>query len=357
MYNFLTASKDASVYLQQANQNTGLDQVLEVSKVYYGGIKDISRSLIKFDIESLHTGSHIEEAFLLLKETQSEEIPLDYKLYAHPISQSWEMGIGTRFDNISTEGVSWKYREGNSKTNWLSDTTNDGINTNFAQGSTGSYSGYGGVWYTNYEATKLYSYSTADVVMDIKPMLNAWITGSIPNDGLILKHDNILEDNTEDYGILKFFSKETHTIHQPKIRIGWSDQSFNTGSLTPLTSEQFKIGILNGKTEYKVGTAPKIRIFSRDLYPLKTFKNTFNQYTSINYLPISSYYKITDLESGDIIIPFSNYSKISCDENGNYIQLDLNNWETDRVYKIEFKITFNDGDVYFDNDITFSVVK
>ena len=72
MYNFLTASKDASVYLQQPNQNTGLDQILEVSKVYYGGTKDISRALIKFDISALHTGSHIEEASLLLKETKSE---------------------------------------------------------------------------------------------------------------------------------------------------------------------------------------------------------------------------------------------------------------------------------------------
>jgi len=357
MYNFLTASKDASVYLQQPNQNTGLDQILEVSKVYYGGIKDISRALIKFDIASLHTGSHIQEASLILKETQSEEIPLDYILYAHPISQSWEMGIGTRFDNILTEGVSWKYREGNSKIDWLNDTTNDGITTNFAIGSTGSYAGYGGVWYTNYQATKEYSYNTADVAMDIKPMLNAWISGSIPNDGLILKHASDLEENTEDYGILKFFSKETHTIYQPKIRIAWDDQQFSTGSLSALTSEQFKIGIINGKTEYKVGTTPKIRIFSRELYPLKTFKNEFNQYTAINYLPITSYYKITDLQSGDIIIPFSEYSKISCDSNGNYIQLDLKNWETDRVYKIEFKVTFNDGDVYFDNDITFSVVK
>jgi hypothetical protein len=49
-YYFLTASKDASVYLQQPNQNTGLDEVMEIGKVYYGNIKDISRALIKFEI-------------------------------------------------------------------------------------------------------------------------------------------------------------------------------------------------------------------------------------------------------------------------------------------------------------------
>jgi hypothetical protein len=267
------------------------------------------------------------------------------------------MGSGTRFDNITTAGVSWGYREGDSKSAWLGDTTTNGQHPNFALGSTGSYSGFGGVWYTSNISTQNYSYSTADISMNIKPMLIAWISSSIPNDGLILKYSDTLENNTEEYGVLQFFSKETHTIYQPKIRIGWNDQIFNTGSLTPLTTEQFKIGITNGKTEYKIGTTPKLRIFGRELYPLKTFNNSFNQYGITNYLPQSSYYQIKDEVSGDIIIPFSNYSKISCDESGNYVQLDFTNWETDRTYRIEFKITFNDGDVYFDNDITFRVVK
>ena len=49
-YYFLTASKDASVYLQQPNQNTGLDEILEVSKVFYGNVKDVSHALLKFDL-------------------------------------------------------------------------------------------------------------------------------------------------------------------------------------------------------------------------------------------------------------------------------------------------------------------
>ena len=53
MYNFLTASKDATIYLQQPNQNTGLDEILEVSKVYYGSVRDYSRTLIKFDLTYL----------------------------------------------------------------------------------------------------------------------------------------------------------------------------------------------------------------------------------------------------------------------------------------------------------------
>ena len=94
-YYFLTASKDASVYLQQPDQNTGLDEVLEVSKVYYGNIKDVSRALLKFDVEplsaSISNGNvQLSEASLILRETESEELPLSFDLEAYPISQSWE---------------------------------------------------------------------------------------------------------------------------------------------------------------------------------------------------------------------------------------------------------------------------
>ena len=49
-YYFLTASKDATVYLQQPNQNTGFDEILEISKVYYGNVKDVSHALLKFEV-------------------------------------------------------------------------------------------------------------------------------------------------------------------------------------------------------------------------------------------------------------------------------------------------------------------
>ena len=354
-YYFITASKDASVYLQQPNQNTGLDEILEVTKVYYGTIKDVSRALLKFDISylsaSISSGLiNLEDVTLVLKETESEEIPLEYTIYAHPISGSWQMGKGTRFDDITTVGATWNYREGDSKDRW--------IPTNvFANGSTGSYNGLGGVYYTAYEASQYFNYQTADIEMDIKSMVRAWISGSIPNDGIILKHANSVEDDTEDYGIVKIFSKETHTIYQPKIRIGWDDQIFTTGSLSALTSTDIKVGTKSFKKEYKKNTTAKIKIFGRELYPVKTFTNSFS-YNDIKYLPLTSYYQIKDFASDDVIVPFGDYSKISCNNDGNYIKLNLSNWEANRVYKLEFKVDFGNGDVqYFDEDLTFEVTE
>jgi hypothetical protein len=142
-YYFLTASKDASVYLQQPNQNTGLDEILEVSKVYYGNVKDVSHALLKFDIgflsQSLYTNTFgMNEAVLILKEAQAEEIPLDYTIYANPISGSWQMGNGTRFDAITTKGVTWNYREGDTKSTWLDNDFNSFTTASINDGSGGT---------------------------------------------------------------------------------------------------------------------------------------------------------------------------------------------------------------------------
>ena len=353
-YYFLTASKDASIYLQQPNQNTGLDEILEISKVYYGNIKDVSHTLLKFDVgyisASISNNSiSMSAAELILRETKAEEIPLEYTIYANPISGSWEMGTGTRFDNISTQGVTWNYREGDSSLEWLEN--------NFATNTTASINnGGGGTWYTSYNASQTFSYQTTDINMNVISLLRAFISGSVINDGIILKYSTANESDTADYGILKFFSKETHTIYQPKIRIGWDDSVFSTGSLAALTANDIKVGVTNLKKEYKVGTIAKIQIFGRELYPTKTFSDTFG-YSTSKYLPTTTYYQIKDFASNDIIIPFSDYSKVSCDSNGNYIKVNFSNWEANRVYKIEFKIDNNGRVEYFDNDTTFSLVK
>ena len=285
-YYFLTASKDASVYLQQPNQNTGLDEILEISKVYYGNIKDVSHALLKFDLgyvsASIYNNSiSMSSAELILKETKSEEIPLDYTIFANAISGSWEMGTGTRFDNISTQGVTWNYREGDSSLEWLEN--------NFETNTTASINnGGGGTWYTNYAASQTFSYQTTDINMNVISLLRAFISGSVINDGIILKYSTANESDTADYGILKFFSKETHTIHQPKIRIGWDDSVFSTGSLVALTANDIKVGVTNLKKEYKVGTIAKIQIFGRELYPVKTFSDTFG-YSTSKYLPTTTY--------------------------------------------------------------------
>lgn len=361
MYYFITASKDATIYLQQPDQNTGLDEILEVSKVYYGNIKDISRALIQFDTTvyssslSQNVSWSMDDVRLLMRECETEEVPLDFTLFAYPISGSWEMGKGTRFDNLETDGVTWNNRNGdasniNTPSTWNPSQTLSGSVT------ASNDDGIGGVWFDDVVATQQFTYETRDVDIDVSSIFSQWISGSKDNNGFILKYSTEREDDISDYGILKFFGKETNTIHQPKIRIGWDDSSFTTGSLEGIPDGSIRIALTNFKNEYRVNSTPRIKIFSRDLYPPKTFNSTF-EYTVAKYLPITTYYQVRDYHTDDIIIPFGEYSKVSCNSMGNFFDLNLTNWETQRTYKLEFKVVRDGIDEYFDDGYTFKVIE
>ena len=352
MYYFLTASKDASIYLQQPTQNTGLDEILEVSKVYYGSLKDTARTLIKFDTDSLSTklsdGSvTMSVAELVLRETEPTEVPLSYSLEINPVSQSWEMGNGTRFDDISTDGCTWNYRDSGS--NWLP------TNVPNSGSATGSFDGKGGMWYTASQAIRNYSYESTDLIVDVSSSFSFWLDEDYPNEGFIIKHESSKENDDIDYGQLKFFSKETHTIYQPKVRIGWDNSRYETGSLQALP-EEYKISLKRLKKSYRAGGRYDIEVFARELYPQKTFQNTFG-YSTGSLLPTSSFYQIRDCESNDIIIPFGDFSKLSTFGNKSRISLDLTNFEINRSYKVELKIERTGSAEYFDDDYIFEVTE
>ena len=352
MYYFLTASKDATIFEQQPTQNTGLDEILEVSKIYYGALKDTARTLIKFDTNTLSASLAsgdvtMSVAELVLRETEPSQIPLSYSLEINPISQSWEMGNGTRFDDISVEGCTWNYRT--SGANWLP------TNVPNSGSATGSFDGKGGMWYTASQATRSYDYESSDLIVDVSSSLSFWLDEGYPNEGFIIKHESQKEDNDIDYGQLKFFSKETHTIYQPKIRIGWDDSRYETGSLQALP-EEYKISLKRLKKSYRAGGRYDIEVFARELYPQKTFQNTFG-YSTGSLLPTSSFYQIRDNESNDIIIPFGDYSKLSTYGNKSRISLDLTNFEVNRSYRVELKVELTGSSEYFDDDYIFEVTE
>ena len=364
MHKFFTSSFDASVYLQQPEQNTGRDEILEVGKLYYGSAKDIARTLIKFPIteisqsiiESIGTGSY--SIFLNLKSANSEELPLEYSIFANAISQSWTMGTGTKFDNITSDGVSWKYKNGSTSTTWQDNVTAG--TAVFTAGTTGSANAEGGTWYITGSATQSFNNEPDDIRMDVTNIVRMWVSGSLPNNGFIIRHSIDAENDTQDYGVLKFFSKETNTIYEPKLELVWDDSSFVTGSLTPVTgsaSDDYKVVVTNLKNEYSKDTTIKIRVKGRDMFPYKTFGTTFG-YDQAKYLPSgSTYYQIEDYITNEIIVPFGDYSKLSCDSTSNYFNLDTSTYAADRVYRLKIKILQNGITDIIDDKLTFKIIE
>lgn len=363
MHKFFTASYDASIYLQQPDQNAGRDEILEVGKLYYGSMKDIARTLIKFNINPIKDVIQNEvttnwTTYLVLHSANASEIPLEYSIYANAVSQSWTMGTGTKFDNISTDGISWKYRDG--VNSWQENTV--GGTAYFIAGTTGSANAEGGTWYITGSATQSFNYEPDDVRMDVTNIVHQWISGSLPNNGFIVRHSIDSENDTLDYGVLKFFSKETNTIYEPKLELVWDDSIFQTGSLLPITGsnvsdvlENSKIVVTNLQKEYFQNTKTKVRVKGRDLYPAKSFGTTF-AYDQSKYLPTSSYYQIEDYKTNEVIVPFGQYSKISCDSKSNYFYLDTSTYPLNRTYKLKLKVVIDGVSKIIDDKLTFDVV-
>ena len=265
------------------------------------------------------------------------------------------MGTGTKFDNINSDGVSWKYRNGIST--WQDNVV--GGTAIFTAGTTGSANAEGGTWYITGSATQSFAYESDDVRMDVTNIITQWISGSLPNNGLIVRHSIDSENDTLDYGILKFFSKETNTIYQPKLELVWDDSVFTTGSLSPVTGSasdsDYKIVITNLKKQYLENEKTKIRVKGRDMFPSKSFGTTF-EYDQSKYLPTTTYYQLEDYKTGEIIFPFGNYTKVSCDSTSNYFILDLATLPINRTYKIKLKIVENGISTIIDDKLIFEIV-
>ncbi len=358
------------------------------STATYLNYPEFSRTLIKFDISELSqsistnniSGSNIKFS-LNLKSCGARNLPLNYKIYAYPISQSWNNGNGRYADNGSQLGASWNYKNYDGNGIWYgSQITNSYQQVDYlltSSYSSASFENQGGTWFYKVPATYInkpkwicnsskypslvnsslicsqsFSYGQqSDVSMDITKIVRAWLCGCVPNQGLILISS--LEISTpplqQTNGLLQFFSRDTNTIYSPYLDVAWDDSVFNTGSLDPVTGSIQNLITLNYlKDAYKAGSLPKIYVFARDRYPLKNFQKSYQQPVMVTpkYLPTSSYYMIKDAESEEVLVGFDQYTKLSCEpNNGNYFKLQTTGLPQERYLKIFIKVEYADGTV------------
>lgn len=349
---------------------------------------EFSRTLLKFDLTSLSqsistnqiSSSNIKFT-LNLKACGARNIPLNYKIYAYPISQSWNNGNGRYADGGSDYGASWNYKNYLENGLWYGSAITSSypqvdylLNSNY---SSASFQNEGGTWYYKVPASysnkpkwicnsskypslvnsslicsQSFSYGQqSDISMDISQIIRSWLCGCIPNQGLILLSSFEIDTPPlqRTNGLLQFFSRETNTIYSPYIDAAWDDSTFNTGSLSPVTgSIQNLVDIQYLKNEYKAGSIPKIFVFARDKYPLKQFNKAYQQPAMITpkYLPSSSYYMIKDAESEEVLINFDEYTKLSCDPvQGNYFVIQTAGLPQERYLTIFIKVVYSDGSI------------
>ena len=355
----------------QQNQNFGQDEILELKKFFYNNslnhqtrvllhfdINEISKSMVAGDIP-IPDSNNKTSASLYLKMYEAEgnkDQSTEYKLQAYPIVESWDEGSG-KFGDVPkvTDGVSWLYRinkPGASSVSWTNTT-----GSNNDQNSVSYYSG------SNDGATQSFSYSSADVDINLTDMFGQWYSGSRVNNGILLRFSGSQETDTQTYGELKFFSRHTNTIYAPKLEVRWDDHISATGNNTGSLNELVIDGSVNNylymkglKESYKENDRVKFRVGARQRYIQKTF-STSVQTISGSFIPEGSgSYAIKDVATDEFIVPFSAHTTMSCDSTSNYFIQWLDGFYPDRVYKIMYKVKYNDGqEQIFDNNFEFKI--
>ena len=258
MHYFLFAEKDSTIYGDSVHSNTGLDQILEIEKQLVHSENDTpynSRILIKFDLSDFsaslvsgQTSGSDMRYYLNLYTSEAIEIPLEYTIYAYPVSQSWEMGIGKKSDiPITKTGVSWQIR--------------DGITVSGDTGSLWAATGSDYISGSGYESSQSFSFQTTDIHMDITTMVQAWLSGSLENHGILLKRSDVDEQSILNQGTLQFFSNETHTIYRPRLEAVWKDFSYSPRMLTTTT---YVYNALS--SSYSMSHAPIISYTTQSFY-------------------------------------------------------------------------------------------
>ena len=220
--------------------------------------KFINRSLLKFDLsfvsQSIVSGNITNPKFFLkMFITEARELPVQYKVFAFPVSQNWVQGDGYWSDGGSDEGVSWNWRNKNSGSAWFSPYRTDIITSSVDYLNDYSYVSEsfmrgGGTWY-NTSCSQSFDYESSDLNLDLTNIVNGWLNQSIPNEGLIL----MCSEETNPSGSnahLFFFSRETNTIYSPHLDIAWDDQIFITGSFGTgsITIQSYPSGLSGSMT-------------------------------------------------------------------------------------------------------------
>ena len=378
MYHFIFPSKTSWISSGSSNvtgesfrdQNFGKDQIIELKKEFFNFSLDYpTRMLIEFSgdefkamSQSIVNGDISADAkfYLRLYEAEgNQELSSEYKIAAQPISQSWDEGRGSFGDNPKvTNGVSWEnteYPDGGTAITW---SNGDGSQA------------HGGSVHLVSHSIQSFSYESPDIEMDITDMTKSWISGSyksgniveggFDNHGLLLRFSGSQETDSSSFGHLKFFSRNTHTIYQPKLEVRWDDHTYSdTSSLSPITMSGAVDNYLympSLRETYKESEKVKFRVKPRKRYIQKTFATSVQTLTGSFIPEDSGSYSILDVATGETIVPFSAYTSMSCDSTSNYFIQWLNGFHPDRVYKIIYKLIYDDGqEQIFDNNFEFIV--
>ena len=362
--------KDSFIFTEVSTANAGYDEMIEIGGYPIQEIGQTARTLIHFkdseiqDVLNNKVGANTWAANIELFIASAYETPVSHSVECYPLSAYWDGGIGKYGDDLNSgsadkSGVSWKFRNPQSTGGW-------NIQGQYVANTTGSdnltYTG-GGTWFTgsngiNLEATQSFETNDElDILMDVTNAVDMHYSGTLANNGFILKFHDSIEFNTSSSVRHKFYSANTNTIYPPSLTFTWDDQSYVTGSLSVLSNPISHVKITNNSGRYPDVGKQRFRLHARPKYPSRTF-TTGSIYKTNYALNSGSVYALKDEFTEDLVIPFNSaYSKISCDSTGPYLDVFMNGLQPERYYRILVRSEIDGNTCTFDNDNVFKIVR
>lgn len=192
----ITNAFKSNLQTRATNANLGESDILEVFSIYGQATTssvELARTLIQFSTQQIaddrnnkKIGISGSSQFILKLSNapHSDSTPKKFNIIVSPVSSSWTEGNGLDMENYTDVGSA----------NWIS--SSDGV----------LWSNEGGD-YLSQSYTQYFESGTEDLQIDITSLVEMWLTGSLQNNGLIIKLNSAEESSTESYYTKKFFAR------------------------------------------------------------------------------------------------------------------------------------------------------
>ncbi len=201
---FITNDFRCPSYTQLTGANVGASEELEVFKragisgaIGTIGSSSLGRSLLQFDFSAfcaltasgdIPTKNGITFTLVINHKTHAGKQPTSYDMLIQPISSSWDEGLGKDIGELKDNGFA----------NWVKKDSSSFWNT---QGGD----------FLSQAVIAHFDTGTENIEKDITSIVDLWLSGTIPNNGIVVKMTGTIESDTNytDFYQKKFYSRQT----------------------------------------------------------------------------------------------------------------------------------------------------
>lgn len=198
----------------RTGSNSGASEILELYSLTSSSDSiGKSRILLYFDISALSSSIALDEipisSIFKLKLKNAPHIdttPYSYDLEIAPVSQSWTEGRGlSMYDEGLRDFGVCNWSQATTLQNW-------------------SISGSSYISASSLTASQYFDSGFEDLDIDVSSIVRAWVSGTVQNNGFIIKYPQAYENLNQDLYVKKFFSRNVHATERiPTLTALWDD--------------------------------------------------------------------------------------------------------------------------------------